>query len=309
MEEGDGEVRVVERERLDEIRGELKFQQGGEVDGATAQKIGKLLGVRYMLTGKMTRFACKKTGASTGWGIGALVGKATKSNLAGAVAGSANTHKVKFTGRLDVRLIDTQSGEVLGTFKDEEETADTSVKIAGGGTDVDYDSELANKVFEPVVERLTPKILKKIASVHEENLAEDAEEDAAEEQEPKRVAQAGGKAGHELRFQRRNSFHLSPAHLPFDATSRSDRHELAHQQLDLETTSRWDSQVRYPMQGRNQTPRARQRIAQLRRPMARALSCAMPVWRELTRAPNRASRRCAQGFARAFASCRLLETR
>ncbi len=177
MENARGKILVMEREPLSELRDELSFEQSGEVDGATAQKIGKLLGVRYMLTGKMTRFSCKKTGASAGWGVGALVGKLTSSGTAGAVAGSVDTTKVKFSGRLDVRLIDVQSGEVLATFKDEEETADTSVKIAGSGSDVDYDDELANKVFEPIVERMTPKIIKKTGVLHEENLAEDAEDD------------------------------------------------------------------------------------------------------------------------------------
>lgn len=171
-------VRIVERERLKDIRSELSFEQSGEVDGATAQKLGKLLGVRYMLSGKITRFACKKSGASTGWGVGALVGKLTNSGTAGAVAGSVNTHKMKFSGRIDVRLIDVESGEILGTFKDEEETADSSVKIAGGGTDVDYDEELVNKVYEPIVQRIAPKIVKKIGVVHEENLADEAEDDA-----------------------------------------------------------------------------------------------------------------------------------
>lgn len=186
MERAKGKLRIVERERIAEVRKELDFQQSGEVDGATAQQIGKLLGVRYMLTGKMTRFACKKSGASTGWGVGALVGKMTKSGLAGSVAGSVHTEKVKFSGRLDVRLIDTQSGEVLATFKDDEETGDTSVKVAGGGTDVDYDDELANKVFEPIVERMTPKIVKKTGILHEENLAEDDEDE--DEPAPKKKA-------------------------------------------------------------------------------------------------------------------------
>ena len=188
MERGKGKIRVMERERLSEVREELSFEQSGEVDGATAQKIGKLLGVRYMLTGKMTRFSCKKTGASTGWGVGALVGKMTNSGLAGSVAGSVDTTKVKFSGRLDVRLIDVQSGEILASFKDEEETADSSVKIAGGGTDVDYDDELANKVFEPIVERMTPKIIKKTGVLHEENLAADADDDEDEPAPKKKKA-------------------------------------------------------------------------------------------------------------------------
>ena len=77
-------VRIVERERLKDIREELSFEQSGEVDGSSAQKIGKLLGVRYILSGKITRFACKKTEAGTGWGVGHLVGSLTGSGTAGS---------------------------------------------------------------------------------------------------------------------------------------------------------------------------------------------------------------------------------
>jgi curli biogenesis system outer membrane secretion channel CsgG len=170
-------VRIVERERLKDIQNELSFEQSGEVDGSSAQKIGKLLGVRYILSGKITRFACKKSEASTGWGVGALVGKLTNSGMAGAVAGSVQTAKMKFSGRVDARLIDVQTGEILGTFKDENDTGDTSVKVAGGGSEVDYDDELASKVFEPIVQRLTPKIIKKTSAVHAENLEEEKGDD------------------------------------------------------------------------------------------------------------------------------------
>ena len=80
-------------------------------------------------------------------------------------------------GRLDVRLIDTETGEILATFKDENETGDTSVKIAGGGGEVDYDDELANKVFEPIVQRITPKLVKRTSSIHKENLADEEEDE------------------------------------------------------------------------------------------------------------------------------------
>ena len=187
-EKAKGKVRIVERERLSDLQKELSFEQSGEVDGATAQRIGKLLGVRYMLSGKITRFACKKTEASTGWGVGSLVGKLTGSGTAGAVAGSVQTAKMKFSGRIDVRLIDTQSGEILATAKDEEETADSSVKIAGGGSTVDYDEELVNKVYEPIVQRMAPKLVKKITAAHAENLADDEDDDAPPP--PRKVAAA-----------------------------------------------------------------------------------------------------------------------
>ena len=152
-------LRVIERERLQDIRNELQFQQSGEVDTSTVLKVGKLLGVQFVMTGKVTRFAYKESGIKTGWGVGALVGRMTGDSLAGDVAGSVNIHKASFTGRLDVRLIDVQTGEILGAWKDDGKVADHAVQVAGTGTEMSYDEELVNKVFEPVVERITPKLV------------------------------------------------------------------------------------------------------------------------------------------------------
>jgi curli biogenesis system outer membrane secretion channel CsgG len=168
IEKGKNKIRVIERERLAEIRGELDFQQSGEVDTATVQKIGKLLGVKYVMTGKVTRFAYKEGGFQTGWGVGALVSKVTGNGMAGAVAGSVNVKKASFTGRLDIRLIEVQTGEILGAWKDEDKVNDTSVKVAGTGAEVQYDEELVNKVFEPVVQRIAPKLLRATVAAHEE---------------------------------------------------------------------------------------------------------------------------------------------
>ncbi len=168
VDKGKNKIRVIERERLAEIRGELNFQQSGEVDTATVQKIGKLLGVKYVMTGKITRFAYKEGGFGTGWGVGALVGKVTGDGMAGAVAGSVNVKKASFTGRLDIRLIEVETGEILGAWKDEDKVSDTSVKVAGTGAEVSYDEELVNKVFEPIVTRITPKLLRATVSANED---------------------------------------------------------------------------------------------------------------------------------------------
>ena len=160
LQRGHGKIRVIERERLQDIRNELAFQQSGEVDTSTVQKIGKLLGVKYVMTGKVTRFAYKESGISGGWGLGALVGKVTGNSLAGAVAGDMHLKKASFTGRLDVRLIDVETGEVLGAWSDDGKLSDTSVKVAGTGTEIQYDEELVNKIFEPIVQRITPKLIR-----------------------------------------------------------------------------------------------------------------------------------------------------
>jgi TolB-like protein len=44
-------VRLVERDRIEEILAELKLGQSGKIDPASAAKVGKLLGARYMVLG------------------------------------------------------------------------------------------------------------------------------------------------------------------------------------------------------------------------------------------------------------------
>lgn len=44
-------IRIVERDRLEEILAELKLGQSGKIDPASAAKVGKLLGARYMVLG------------------------------------------------------------------------------------------------------------------------------------------------------------------------------------------------------------------------------------------------------------------
>ncbi|MBI4913519.1 MAG: hypothetical protein HY823_12335 [Acidobacteria bacterium] len=161
-EAGSGKIRLIERERLQEIRQEQAFGQSGEVDTASAVKLGKLLGVKYMITGKITRFAYDKKGFSTGWGAGVLVGKLTKDPLAGAVAGSVDIKKANFDGRLDARVIDVETGEIVGTAWAEHKEGNVGVKVAGTGNEFQYDQSLVNKVFEPCVKEMTPKLVQKI---------------------------------------------------------------------------------------------------------------------------------------------------
>ncbi len=174
-EKSHNKLRLVERARMADVKGELEFQQSGDVDANTAQKVGKLLGAKYMLTGKITRFACKVSDMSTGWGVGAIVGKVTKNSLAGAIAGDANMKKASFSGRLDARLVEVETGEILVAFKDDSSSSDLSVKVAGGGREVEYDDELFSKVFEPLVQKMSAKVVKKTVQVDEENQEDESE--------------------------------------------------------------------------------------------------------------------------------------
>src|SRR5687767_1567048 len=45
------EIQLVERERLEDLLGEINLGKSGYVEGKTAQKLGKGLGAGYLVTG------------------------------------------------------------------------------------------------------------------------------------------------------------------------------------------------------------------------------------------------------------------
>ena len=44
--------------------------------------------------------------------------------------------QASFTGQLDIRLIEVETGEIRGAWKDEDKVDDTGVKVAGTGVEV-----------------------------------------------------------------------------------------------------------------------------------------------------------------------------
>jgi len=98
----DGTFRVIERKKLATILGEQDFAASGRADPSaqTMAKIGKVLGVKYILVGSITKFATESRGGGVSvHGIG-LGGKKTKS-------------EVRITGR----IIDMSTGEIMVSGK------------------------------------------------------------------------------------------------------------------------------------------------------------------------------------------------
>ncbi len=110
----DGSFRVIERKKLATILGEQDFAASGRADpsAGTMAKIGKVLGVKYILVGSITKFSTESRGGGLrvkGIGLG---GKKTKS-------------EVRITGR----IIDVSTGEIMISGKGVGESS------KGGGFD------------------------------------------------------------------------------------------------------------------------------------------------------------------------------
>lgn len=118
-----GSFDVVERNKIETIVQELKFQQGGMVDPSTAIAMGKLLGVDYILTGTVTEFGIREEKK------GGLLG--FFKNIFGGGAKKVSIARIKF----DFRIIDVATGKIFFADTGEGEEKQSSFSI-GVGTDL-----------------------------------------------------------------------------------------------------------------------------------------------------------------------------
>jgi curli biogenesis system outer membrane secretion channel CsgG len=137
-----GKFRVVEREQLAALMDEKNLAISGDIDPSTAVKIGKLLGVNYLLTGAVTEYGVTDKGAH-GSGIGRLPG--------------FSAGKRTFVAAANARLIDTSTGEIVWADEASAEESSTKVSVGGFGGGVD-DSRMFDKVMKPVVQQLVASI-------------------------------------------------------------------------------------------------------------------------------------------------------
>lgn len=109
-----GKFRLIEREQLDKILAEQDFGTSGRVDSKTAAEIGRILGVRYLVMGRITEFTFKSSG---GGAVSFLKG--------GGLGIKTTTSRVV----LDARMVDTQTAEILTGVKGKGEKKQTNLGI------------------------------------------------------------------------------------------------------------------------------------------------------------------------------------
>jgi curli biogenesis system outer membrane secretion channel CsgG len=102
----DGTFRVIERKKLDTVLAEQDFAQSDRADPSAAKlsKLGKVLGVKYIIAGSITKFGTEEKNYGTG-GFG------------GGKIGGLGLKKAKTEVALTARMIDTTTGEILLSAK------------------------------------------------------------------------------------------------------------------------------------------------------------------------------------------------
>jgi len=142
-----GNFRVFERERLAAIMKEQNLGLSGNITPDTAVKIGKLIGVQYLLTGRITKFAMK--------------GK----SFDGAFKLAFRFKSRELSGRLDIRLIRTDTGEIVYVDKGSGQKKFKNLRIASFGGGTDFDEGMVNDIFEPIIDKMAAKMASKVSSL------------------------------------------------------------------------------------------------------------------------------------------------
>ena len=157
----DGTFRVIERKKLDTILAEQDFARSDRADPGAAKlsKLGKVLGVRYVIAGSITKFG----GEEKNYGGGGLV----KGKL-----GGLGLKKAKTEVNLTARMIDTTTGEILVSAKGEGASTKGGGLKAGAGafgfggagfsmSSSDYKASAIGEAQEAATKDLVAKIVAK----------------------------------------------------------------------------------------------------------------------------------------------------
>ncbi len=142
-----GQFRVMERREIDSVLQEQGFSLSGAVDDKTAIQAGKLLGCQLVVLGAVTDFSRHKSGAHGAFGLAFSVGKVTAE------------------GTVNIRLVNTTTGEIIYTGSASGKHSFSKVDVAGFGGGVDWDESQARQIFEPAVTHLVNKIVQKTAQI------------------------------------------------------------------------------------------------------------------------------------------------
>ena len=120
----DGSFRIFERKRLNTLLAEQNFQDSDRVDPtAKLAKIGKMLGVKYVVAGSVTKFGTEQSSKGVGGGgFGSRFG-----------VGAVGTSKGKANVAITARIIDVETGEIMASAKGDGTSKRSGFLLGGAG--------------------------------------------------------------------------------------------------------------------------------------------------------------------------------
>lgn len=132
-----GKFDMFERERLSALIKEQNLGASGRVDPSTAARIGKLIGVNYIVTGAVTEYGQSRSGGG---------------------GGGVNVGKVGYHSAVDVRLIDATTGRIVFADTASHSKSSVKVKVFGFGGGESFNEKLATETMREAIKKVAVKI-------------------------------------------------------------------------------------------------------------------------------------------------------
>lgn len=130
-----GKFKVLDREQLEGMMMEKNLSLSGDVDPKTAVKIGKLLGVNYLLIGNVTEYGAKATKPASPMSAG----------------------KKTFVATISSQLIETKTGKAIWSRVESNTVDSVKVSVGGFGGGVD-DQTMFDKSMKPAIVNLVANL-------------------------------------------------------------------------------------------------------------------------------------------------------
>jgi curli biogenesis system outer membrane secretion channel CsgG len=115
-----GRFKVLERQQINDVLGEQDLGASGRVDAATAAKLGKILGARYLVYGTVNEFEYSKSGGGGGVRVGRI---------------RVGASEAKARVGMDVRIVDAVTSEILFSARSAADASRTGFKVGYSGAD------------------------------------------------------------------------------------------------------------------------------------------------------------------------------
>jgi len=126
-----GTMTVVDRTHIDAIMQEKNLTLGGDVSPSTAMQLGRLIGARYLIVGRIVQLQHTSTNSGS---VGSFISP---------VLNGASVRGEKVTLQVSSRIIDSSTGQILESIPEEKTKVSTSFSVSAyapyvGGS---YDSQ------------------------------------------------------------------------------------------------------------------------------------------------------------------------
>jgi curli biogenesis system outer membrane secretion channel CsgG len=132
-----GKFDMFERERLQNVIKEQNLGASGRVDPSTAARIGKIIGVKYIITGAVTEYGQSRSGGG---------------------GGGVNVGKVGYRSTVDVRMVDAVTGKIIFADTGSGSKSSLNVRVFGFGGGESFNQKHATEAMREAIKQLTKKI-------------------------------------------------------------------------------------------------------------------------------------------------------